>query len=133
MFSITTLLRNVNHLIRLFVTALGQFVFTIPKYQGKCQSVDGSTIVLDTTNSLTPLEGVDTSIHKDETSCMNWCELKKQKKRREGIDITGCQFKHNDNDGSCNAIIDLIINSGDGDVDYTCWDLPCKLLITFCF
>ena len=109
---------------------MGQFVFTIPKYTGKCQSVDGVTFILDSTNSLTPPEDLDSNISQEEDICMNWCEIEKQKKRKEGIDITGCQFEH-DSEGSCKAIIDLVINSGDGNLNYTCWDLPCKIYLSY--
>ena len=102
-------------------------MFTIPKYTGKCQSVDGVTFDLDSTNSLTPPEDLESNISQEEDICMNWCEIEKQKKRKEGIDITGCQFEHSDSESSCKAIIDLIINSGDGNLNYTCWDLPCKI------
>ena len=110
---------------------MGQFTFTIPKYTGKCQSVDGVTYALDTTNSFTPPQGLDPNISREENMCMNWCEIEKQTKRREGIEITGCQFEHDDFGGSCNAIIDLFVGSGDGDMNYTCWDLPCKLSYLF--
>ena len=107
----------------------GQFVFTIPKYTGRCQSVDGTTLILNAANSLSPPDEVDNNVNEDENACMNWCELEKQRKRIEGIDITGCQFGPNaSKEAACIAIIGLIINSGDGNSSNTCWDLPCKII-----